>query len=88
MQAAYDEGLVVQQRPGSVPRLKRYLDEMKGNTVDTIWDDIKPIQARSPERTGYPTQKPLALLGATSSRRHRTPVTWCSTPSPDAPRPA
>ena len=62
MQAAYDEGLVVQQRPGSVPRLKRYLDEMKGNTVDTIWDDIKPIQARSPERTGYPTQKPLALL--------------------------
>ena len=62
MQAAYDEGLVVQQQPGSVPRLKRYLDEMKGNTVDTIWDDIRPIQARSPERTGYPTQKPLALL--------------------------
>ena len=61
MQAAYDEGLVVQQRPGSVPRLKRYLDEMKGNPVDTIWEDVKPIQARSPERTGYPTQKPLAL---------------------------
>ena len=64
MQAAYDEGLVVQQQPGSVPRLKRYLDEMKGNTVDTIWDDIRPIQARSPERTGYPTQKPLAPAGA------------------------
>ena len=62
MQVAYDAGLVVQQQPGSVPRLKRYLDEMKGNTVDTIWDDIRPIQARSPERTGYPTQKPLALL--------------------------
>ena len=62
MQAAHDQGLVVQQRSGSVPRLKRYLDEMKGNPVDTIWDDIRPIQARSPERTGYPTQKPLALL--------------------------
>ena len=62
MQEAYEQGLVVQQRPGSVPRLKRYLDEMQGNTVDTIWDDIRPIQARSPERTGYPTQKPLALL--------------------------
>ena len=35
---------------------------MQGNPVDTIWDDIKPIQAQSPERTGYPTQKPLALL--------------------------
>ena len=62
MQAAYDDGLVVQQRSGAVPRLKRYLDEMKGNPVDTIWDDVRPIQAQSPERTGYPTQKPLALL--------------------------
>ena len=35
---------------------------MQGVPVDTIWDDIKPIQARSPERTGFPTQKPLALL--------------------------
>ena len=35
MQAAYDDGLVVQQRSGAVPRLKRYLDEMKGNPVDT-----------------------------------------------------
>ena len=62
MQEAYDQGLVVQQRPGSVPRLKRYLDEMPGNPVDTIWDDIKPVQAGSSEQVGYPTQKPLALL--------------------------
>ena len=62
MQTAYDQGLVVQKRPGAVPRLKRYLDEMRGNTVDPIWDDIKPIQARAKERIGYPTQKPLALL--------------------------
>ena len=61
MQAAYEQGLIVQSRPGAVPRLKRYLDEMRGNPVDTIWDDIKPIQANSPERTGYPTQKPVAL---------------------------
>ena len=62
MGEAYAQGLVVQQKPGSVPRLKRYLDEMKGNPVDTIWEDIRPIQAASQERTGYPTQKPLALL--------------------------
>ena len=62
MQKAYEDGLIVQAKPGAVPRLKRYLDEMKGNSVDTIWDDIKPVQAQSKERLGYPTQKPLALL--------------------------
>ena len=30
--------------------------------MDTIWDDIPPIQAHSRERLGYPTQKPEALL--------------------------
>ena len=35
---------------------------MEGNPVDTIWDDVKPVQAQSKERVGYPTQKPLALL--------------------------
>ena len=62
MQKAYDDGLIVQVKPGSVPRLKRYLDEMMGVPVDTIWNDIKTIQSHSKERTGYPTQKPLALL--------------------------
>jgi site-specific DNA-methyltransferase (adenine-specific) len=41
---------------------KRYLDEMQGQPVDTLWEDIPPIQAQSDERLGYPTQKPLALL--------------------------
>ena len=62
MQDAHDKGLVVQSRPGAVPRLKRYLDEMEGNPLDSIWDDIRPIGARAKERVGYPTQKPLALL--------------------------
>ena len=52
MQEAYNQGLVVQSQPGAVPRLKRYLDEMQGNPVDTIWADIKPIQAQSSERLG------------------------------------
>ena len=62
MQEAYDKGLVVQKRPGAIPAQKRFLDEMQGNPVDTIWDDIRPIQAGSSEQVGYPTQKPLALL--------------------------
>ena len=42
-----------------MPRLKRYLDEMPGVTLQDIWTDIKPAPRR--ERTGYPTQKPIAL---------------------------
>jgi site-specific DNA-methyltransferase (adenine-specific) len=44
------------------PRLKRYLNEMKGTLVENIWDDIGMLQDKSPEKTGWPTQKPLALL--------------------------
>lgn len=43
-------------------RRKRYLDELAGETVDTLWDDISPINSQAQERLGYPTQKPLALL--------------------------
>jgi len=62
MQEAYEKGIIVQTKSGAVPALKRYLDEQKGNPVDSIWADIPPIQAQSTERLGYPTQKPLALL--------------------------
>ena len=61
MQEAHDNGLIQYTSTG-LARQKRYLDEMQGNPVDIIWDDISPIQAQSPERLGYPTQKPEALL--------------------------
>jgi site-specific DNA-methyltransferase (adenine-specific) len=62
MQKAYDEGLVVQPRPGAVPRFKRYLDEQRGVALGDVWTDIDPINSQARERLGYPTQKPLALL--------------------------
>jgi site-specific DNA-methyltransferase (adenine-specific) len=62
MQEAYEDGLVVQTKPGSVPQLKRYLDEQEGRPIDTIWTDIPPVNSQAEERLGYPTQKPLALL--------------------------
>lgn len=40
----------------------RFLDELKGENVDTLWDDIPPVNPMAQERLGYPTQKPLALL--------------------------
>lgn len=45
-----------------VPRLKRYLDEFEGVQVQDVWNDIRVIHNRSPERVGYPTQKPETLL--------------------------
>ena len=62
MQAAYDQGLVVQTRPGGVPSLKRYLDEQRGRPFGDVWTDIPPINSQAKERLGYPTQKPEALL--------------------------
>ena len=62
MQELIDAGRVIQRRPGGVPSYKRYLDEMPGVPLQDQWIDIKPLQSRSKERIGYPTQKPLALL--------------------------
>jgi site-specific DNA-methyltransferase (adenine-specific) len=41
---------------------RRYLDELEGETVDDLWDDISPINSQAQERLGYPTQKPISLL--------------------------
>lgn len=60
MQKSYDDGLVVQLKPGAVPQYKKYLRDSKGRTVTNCWTDIP--QAAGNESLGYPTQKPLALL--------------------------
>ncbi|MCY4050800.1 MAG: DNA methyltransferase [Gammaproteobacteria bacterium] len=57
-----DGRIHIPKKIGGVPRLKRYLHEHKGIIPTSIWIDIPPVQSHSPERTGYPTQKPLALL--------------------------
>ena len=62
MQRLLQEGRIVQTAPGRVPAYKRYLDEMPGVALGDRWDDISPVQGSARERTGYPTQKPLALL--------------------------
>lgn len=60
MQQAYEDGLVVQLKPGAVPQYKKYLDDSLGRTVTNDWHDIKPIGSK--EELGYPTQKPVSLL--------------------------
>jgi hypothetical protein len=62
MERLLTEGRIVQPGPGTVPRYKRYLDEVKGIAYGDTWDDIFPINSMALERLGYPTQKPEALL--------------------------
>jgi DNA modification methylase len=61
MKEADRKGLIHYSSTGLASQ-KRYLDEMEGTPVDSIWDDALPVQAQSSERLGYPTQKPEALL--------------------------
>lgn len=63
MEALHAAGRIVQSKPGALPMYKRYLDETRGVPLTDLWDDIGPLNGQSTERTGWPTQKPLALLG-------------------------
>jgi hypothetical protein len=50
------------KKQGGRLRMKSYLDEMSGVPIFSVWTDISVIGGTSPERLGYPTQKPIALL--------------------------
>ena len=39
-----------------------YLDELGGDIIDSVWDDIPPVNPVANEKTNYATQKPEALL--------------------------
>ncbi len=56
-----EKGAIVFTNTG-MPAVKRYLDELEGSAVHTLWDDIGPINSQSIERLGYATQKPESLL--------------------------
>jgi adenine-specific DNA-methyltransferase len=41
---------------------KIYLDQVEGDIIDSVWDDIPPVNPVAKERTDYSTQKPEKLL--------------------------
>ena len=51
-------------RDDRLNKKRQYLDETQGVAFTDVWTDIMSFQQHSTakERTGYPTQKPLALL--------------------------
>lgn len=63
LESLYRDGRILLRRDGC-PRkdgLKQYLHESDGSPAQDIWTDIV-LSPTAKERTGYPTQKPLALL--------------------------
>ena len=44
------------------PRVRRYIDEIEGKAVHTLWTDIFPVNSQAEERVDYATQKPESLL--------------------------
>lgn len=55
------EGVIVFTKTGR-PRVKRYLDEARGQAIHSVWTDIPIINSMSKERMGFQTQKPMKLL--------------------------
>ena len=59
LEEEYQKGNIVIRPDGKLER-RKYLEDYKGASYGNLWDDILPASGN--ERTGYPTQKPLALL--------------------------
>ncbi len=55
------EGRVFYTKNG-IPRLKRFIDEMEGRPVQSLWDDIQSVVSWAVETVQYPTQKPEELV--------------------------
>jgi site-specific DNA-methyltransferase (adenine-specific)/adenine-specific DNA-methyltransferase len=63
MERLHGEGRIeMASKPGGRPQLRRFLDEMPGVPVGSVWTDIPPVNSQAAEDTGYPTQKPESLL--------------------------
>jgi site-specific DNA-methyltransferase (adenine-specific) len=62
MNQLVEAGLVAIPPKGKTPRLKRYLKDSKGVPLQSIWDDLPPVNSQAKEAIGFPTQKPLPLL--------------------------
>ncbi|MEA3416330.1 MAG: site-specific DNA-methyltransferase, partial [Thermodesulfobacteriota bacterium] len=61
MEKLWEEKRIYYTKQG-VARYKRYLDEMPGVALQDVWMDINPVNSQAIEDTGFPTQKPEALL--------------------------
>ncbi|MXY27913.1 hypothetical protein F4Y59_07120 [Candidatus Poribacteria bacterium] len=59
LEEEYQKGNIVMRPDGKLER-RKYLKDYKGASYGNIWNDVLPPTGE--EQTGYPTQKPIALL--------------------------
>ncbi len=59
LEKEYQKGNFLIRENGKLER-RKYIDDYRGFPLNSNWSDIPPASGN--ERTGYPTQKPLALL--------------------------
>ena len=50
------------KKDDGVPQFKRFLGDMPGTPLQSVWTDVPPVSPHALEKIGYPTQKPEALL--------------------------
>src|ERR1700733_11669722 len=50
------------KRPDGRIQRRRFVDELEGQPVQNLWDDLPPVNPMAIEGLGYPTQKPEGLL--------------------------
>lgn len=62
MNELYKSGMIIQTSKDAMPLRKQYLDSVKGIKLNTIWNDISPLNSQATEKVDYPTQKPEELL--------------------------
>jgi DNA modification methylase len=63
MEKLHSEGRIeFAKKEGGRPQLRRFLDEMPGVPIGTVWADISPVNSQALEDTRYATQKPESLL--------------------------
>lgn len=70
---ALAEGRIIFNSKGN-PRKVQFLDDMQGNIVSDLWNDIYPVNSQAKEAVGYDTQNPKPSSNV-SSRHLPTKVT-------------
>ena len=62
LEQAHKEGMIVQDRQGSVPWIKLYLKDRKGVQISDFWEDIGPVGGTNQKGKRYRTRKPEKLM--------------------------
>ena len=78
MKELYEQGRIIQTKPGAVPAYKRYLDEMSGVPLQDLWRTLRQFP-RKPRNALATRRKNPWRCWSGSSKPAAIPATWCLT---------